>query len=59
MHKNTLLYRLKKIMGSLEHPMLDKYDRDYMYDSITLINLYEKKYKELLNHFYENEFDQD
>ena len=58
-HKNTLLYRLKKIMGSLEHPMLDKYDRDYMYDSITLINLYEKKYKELLNHFYENEFDQD
>ena len=46
-------------MGGLEHPMLDKYDRDYMYGSITLINLYEKKYKELLNHFYENEFDQD
>ena len=52
MHKNTLLYRLKKIMGSLEYPLQDKYDRDYMYLSITLISFYEKRYKKLLENFY-------
>ena len=51
-HKNTLLYRLKKIMGSLEYPLQDKYDRDYMYLSITLISFYEKRYKKLLENFY-------
>lgn len=57
-HKNTLLYRLNKIMSNLEYPLHDKYDRDYMYYSITLINLYNRKYKELIKIFYENEFEQ-
>lgn len=58
-HKNTLLYRLKKIMGSLEHPLDNKYDRDYMYNSISLLELYSRKYKEILTNFYENKFEQD
>lgn len=58
-HKNTLLYRLKKIMDGLEHPMQDKYDRDYIFYSITMLDFYRRKYGDLLKAFYENKIEQD
>ncbi len=59
LHKNTLLYRLKKIMDSLQYPTEDKYSRDYLYGSLRLLWLYQLKYPKLLARFCENELDQD
>lgn len=51
LHRNTLLYRLKKIMDELEFPIEQKQDKDYMLFSIQMMRLYRKKYASLLEEF--------
>lgn len=55
LHRNTLLYRLKKIMDELEYSIAEKQDKDYMLFSIQLMRLYKKKYGGLLEEFVVNE----
>lgn len=55
LHRNTLLYRLKKIMDELEYSIVEKQDKDYMLFSIQLMRLYKRKYDRLLEGFVANE----
>lgn len=43
-HRNTLLYRIKKLTEMLEYDINDTYTRDYMKLSIKLLELYTKKH---------------
>lgn len=44
-HRNTLIYRIKKLMEMITCDLNDVYTRDYMKLSIKLLELYIKKYK--------------
>lgn len=59
LHKNTLLYRLKKITDSLSYPLEDKYSRDYLFLSLRVFGIYQMKYPKLLQRFQKNDLDQD
>ncbi|MFZ7121203.1 MAG: PucR family transcriptional regulator [Eubacteriaceae bacterium] len=44
-HRNTLVYRIKKIIDELRYNINDSYTRDYMSLSIRILSLYERKKK--------------
>lgn len=44
MHRNTLVYRLGKIAEQMHYDWHNTYDRDYMKQSILLLDFYRKKY---------------
>ncbi len=44
-HRNTLVYRLKKLLSMLTYDINDVYTRDYMKMSIRILELYDKKYR--------------
>ena len=46
MHRNTLVYRLGKIAELMHYDWHNTYDRDYMKQSILLLDFYRKKYGE-------------
>ena len=39
-HRNTLVYRVKKLLDALEYDMEEDYTRDYMKLSIRILELY-------------------
>ncbi len=50
MHKNTLNYRINKIVGNMQYNLDDKYTREYILTSIRMLDLfsYERKQVEFL-----------
>ena len=42
-HRNTLVYRVKKLLEALEYSLEEDYTRDYMKLSIRILELYRKK----------------
>lgn len=44
-HRNTIIYRIKKIIDTLNYDLDDAYTRDYMKISLKVLDLYEKKYR--------------
>lgn len=44
-HRNTLVYRVKKLLETLEYSLEEDYTRDYMKLSIRILELYRKKEK--------------
>ncbi len=49
LHRNTLIYRIKKIIDLLEYDINDVYTRDYIILSIKVLKLYQNKYKDKFN----------
>ena len=45
-HRNTLVYRVKKILETLEYSLEEDYTRDYMKLSVRILELYQKKEKQ-------------
>ena len=43
-HRNTLIYRLKKITSEMEYDIEDSYTRSYFIHSMEILGLYLKKY---------------
>ena len=43
-HRNTLIYRLKKVISEMEYDVEDPYTRTYFTYSIDVLNLYLRKY---------------
>lgn len=43
-HRNTLIYRLKKVLSEMEYDVEDAYTRTYFTYSIDVLNLYLRKY---------------
>ncbi len=43
-HRNTLIYRLKKVISEMEYDIDDTYTRSYFTYSIDVLNLYFRKY---------------
>ncbi|MBE6014849.1 MAG: hypothetical protein E7241_05740 [Lachnospiraceae bacterium] len=43
-HRNTLIYRLKKVISEMEYDVEDSYTRTYFTYSIDVLNLYLRKY---------------
>lgn len=48
-HRNTLVYRINKIIHILHYDINDEYNRDYLKLSIRLVLLYERKYSNAMN----------
>ncbi|MEI3246748.1 MAG: helix-turn-helix domain-containing protein, partial [Lachnospiraceae bacterium] len=42
-HRNTVLYRIRKIQGMLDHDLNDPYVREYCLLSIKVLELYNRK----------------
>ena len=47
-HRNTLIYRLKKIVSEMEYDIEDSYTRIYFVHSMDILQLYLKKYGNVL-----------
>ena len=45
-HRNTLVYRIGKLTELMHYDWDDIYNRDYMKQSILILNFYRKKYGE-------------
>lgn len=49
LHRNTLIYRIKKIEDQINYDLNDTYTREYMLFSIKVLKLYKHKYKNSLS----------
>ncbi|MBC8572602.1 helix-turn-helix domain-containing protein [Jingyaoa shaoxingensis] len=48
-HRNTVLYRIRKIQDMLDHDLSDPYTREYALLSIKVLYLYHWKKKQTLS----------